>query len=100
MDEFITLKTLQDIEGELLKIEDEHKFELTFAENVKLKKLLNEIGWITDLGFSLSIEYSKFANEQDTAKYVQSNASCPLNIDLNEHIRFIEDVKKRIETSL
>ena len=59
------LNELVKIEELLLKYEEKEKFIIDFNEYIKLEKILDEIGYITDKYFSLLKEYNEKLDKQD-----------------------------------
>ena len=93
-----------EIEGILLKLNDEYKFEYSLDELIKSNSYIKEIGEITDLFFNVQIEYSKkmlvFDNEKNKeiiSGYNNRLINDNIDIDGTKYTLFLNSVKPKIK---
>lgn len=96
------IKTLIDIEEILLNADNEFRYEYSLDDLIKSEKYLKEIGSITNLFFSVQVEYGKLnepkddESKQKIVDYHNKLADDELNVDVTKYLKFIEKLKPLI----
>lgn len=80
----MTLKEIILIEEKLLKINDKHKYQLTFNEVVRLKRYMVKVGDITNIYFELINDYHKDKTNEDVTSSEKVNDLYKYNDSLQE----------------
>lgn len=85
---------LINIETKLLSIKESHRFDISLNDNVRLERLLREIGEVTNIFFSLQVDYSTVCKDCDKLQsYHDKLMEENVDIDLTEAKDFLNTVK-------
>lgn len=96
-----TIKKLMTIEEILLKADNDYRYSYTLDELIKSEKYIKEIGEITNLFFTVQIEYSKVCNAKDNeykqnlVNYHNKLISNQIDIDITKYIDFLTSMKNK-----
>lgn len=91
-----------DIEEVLLKADNDLRYTYSMDELIKSENLIKELGLMTDLFFSVQIEYAKLNNEEDEqykqklVDYHNKLISDEIDIDIEKYAEFIFHISSRI----
>lgn len=93
------IKELMNIEEILLKSDTYYRYEYSIDELVKSSKYLSEIGEITNLFFTVQLEYSQTVakNNYELNDYKNRLMDGDIDIDISKYITFINTIKNKVK---
>ena len=87
----LTVRQLIEFETKLLEIYENHRFELSFGDFIKLGKLMKEIGEITNLFFELQKDfYNEFQDKNKLELYHEKLQYDEIEYDTTEIEEFLK----------
>lgn len=93
----MNIQTLIDIEEILLKADNDLRYSYSLDELIKSEKYLEELGKITNLFFSVQLEFSKLYSDEELLKiYYNKLSSDDIDIDIAKYVTFIKKISDRL----
>ena len=93
----MSITDIINVERRLLKLEDEHRFEMSLDELIRLKSELERISKITSLYFDIQYDFSQNVSDDEEALsiYHDSLTDCKLNVDIKDAISIADEMEAK-----
>jgi hypothetical protein len=93
----MTITDIINVERKLLKLEDEHRFEMSLDELITLKTELERISKITSLYFDIQYDFSQNVtdDEESLSIYHDSLTNCELNVNIKDAINIADTMEAK-----